>query len=678
METLDRSWWGYASDPFVVVQGVGLVSSPNTMVKRRVAFIELTVFAGVYPLASGYMRGLAARNAEIKGSCAFEINSICINDRSLEARLNKIDADVYAISCYVWNMGFVKRWLPTLSARKPNAHIILGGPQVMNQAKRYLDISNEQVVLCNGEAEHTFSNYLAELCSSRPDLNNVKGLSFVRDRELITTQPQNRIEDLDLIPSPYLENYFDGAQYVWAPIETNRGCPYQCTYCYWGAATNSKVFKFDMGRIKEEIVWLSKGRAFYIFINDANFGMLNRDIEIAEHLAECKRRFGFPTTVWFSAAKNSPDRVTQITRILSQEGLISTQPVSLQTMDANTLKSVKRDNIKESSYLRLQEDLRRNKLSSFVEMIWPLPGETLESFKAGLGKLCSLDADAIVIHHLLLINNVPMNDQREQYKLEVANDKDPNSEALVVVATRDVSQKEHQEGVRFGYHLTSLFSLRSLRFVGRHFDMEGRLSFKDLISAFSEFCKRVPDNPYNEYIGSVIAGNTQSQFSANGGIFHVILHEFRRDFDWLLFEFLKQLGVLGNEVIRFLFELDLLNRPHVYSNTPITNGDGLLNLVQITSKATDGLFVCIPNEHAKLALDMLGIKGAADRCLRVTYRGHQRQSQMPFMENKPYEDNLSYCESKLRKMASILPVWEVVPTKNSVLIEPVELERSSI
>lgn len=627
------------------------------MVNQKVAFIELTVFAGVYPLASGYMRGVAAQNAKIRDSCTFEIHSLCINDDRIEDKLNKIDADVYALSCYVWNMGFVKRWLPTLTARKPNAHVILGGPQVMNHAMQYLDRSNERMVLCNGEGEHTFANYLAELCSPQPDFGKVKGLSFFRRGELTTTEPQERIQDLNVIPSPYLENYFESAKYVWAPLETNRGCPYQCTYCYWGAATNSRVFKFEIDRIKAEITRLSQDRAFYIFIADANFGMLNRDIEIAEHLAECKRKYGYPLTVWLSAAKNSPDRVTQITRIMSREGLISTQPVSLQTMDANTLKSVKRHNIKESSYLSLQDELRRSKLSSFVEMIWPLPGETLESFKAGIGKLCSYDADAILIHHLLLINNVPMNDQREEYKLEVANDKDPNSEAQVVVATRDVSRKEYEEGVRFGYHLTSMYSLRALRFVGKHLDMAGRLSFKDLISSFSEYCKRDPDHPYTQYISSVIEGSSQSKFSANGGIFHVTLHEFRRDFDRLLLGFLQDFGVLEDELLRFLFELDLLNRPHVYSNTPITNGEGILERVEVVSKEKDALLVRVPDEHAKLTSELLGLANAADTRLRVRYRGHERQTQMPFMENKPYEDNLSYCEAKLHKMGSILPVW---------------------
>ena len=628
--------------------------------KRKVAFVELTVFAGVYPLASGYMRGLAARNAQVEESFAFEFHSICVNDRSAEAALHEIDVDVYAVSCYVWNMGLVKRWLPALFARRPGARIILGGPQVMNQAARYLDRGNEQLVLCNGEGEYTFVNYLVELCSLHPNLSHVRGLSFVRDGELITNPPQERIVDLNAIPSPYLENYFDDARYVWAPIETNRGCPFHCTYCYWGAATNSRVFKFTLDRVREEITWLSRRGAFYIFINDANFGMLERDIEIAEHLARCKREYGYPITVWLSAAKNSPDRVTRITQILSREGLISTQPVSLQTLDANALKSVRRDNIKMTSYSRLQDDLRLQGLSSFVEMIWPLPGETLESFKTGLGTLCSSGADAIVIHQLLLINNVPMNDQREEHGLEAAEDNDPNSEAEVVVSTRNVSRREYEEGVRFGYHLTSLFSLRGLRFVGRHLDLAGRWSFKDLIHSFAEYSRRVPGHPYNRYIDGVIADNGQCQFRANGGIFHVVLHQFRQDFDELLFGFLRHLGMLADETMRVLFELDLLNRPHVYSNTPLAVSDPMLNHVRIEAREPDGFLVHVPPGHERLAADLFSVESAAGARLRVTYRGRPGQTQMPYMESKPYEDNLAYCEAKLHKMGSILPVWEAV------------------
>nr|UHJ79943.1 radical SAM protein [uncultured bacterium] len=622
------------------------------MALPRVAFIELTVFSRVYPLASGYMRAAAGQDARVNRAFEFEIHSSCINNPRLLQELNAIDADVYAISCYVWNMGFVKRWLPTVIARKPDAHVILGGPQVMNQGAQYLDPSHERIVICNGEGEHTFTNYLAELCSFAPNLAAVKGLTFYRRGERVTTPPQDRIQDLDAIPSPYLEGYLDPEKYGWAPIETNRGCPFQCTYCYWGAATNAKVFKSDLGRVKAEITWLSQNRALYLFITDANFGMLKRDLDIAAHLAECKRRFGYPMTVFFSSAKNSPERVTEITQELSRADLISTQPVSLQTLDPRTLVSVKRSNIKESSYTTLQAQLAASNLSSFLEMIWPLPGETFETFTNGLGRLCASDADAFVIHHLLLLNNVDMSSQREEYQIQTTRDADPNSEAQVVVATKDVTPDEYKEGVRFGFHLTSLYSLRALRFVGRYLNSTGRMDFKTLITAFSEYCKTKPSDPYMEYINDVIALSGQTKFSANGGIFHVTLHEFRREFDLLLHGFMQSRRLLDDEFTAFHFEMDLLNRPHVYSNTAITNGDGLLKLIQVVAKDRDGMVVRVPAKYGDAATGMLGLPQSATR-----YSIKYRTGQMPFMPSRSHEDNLSYCESKLHKIRSILPAW---------------------
>lgn len=622
------------------------------MEPSRIAFIELTVFSGVYPLASGYMRTYCEQHPQVREAYDYSIHSICINNAGFEAELDQIDAEIYAISCYVWNMGFVRRWLPKLMARKPNARVILGGPQVMNQGKRYLGPDNERIVICNGEGEHTFTNFIAELLEPTPDLSKVLGLSFYRNGQLITTPPQERIKDLNSTPSPYLQGHFDPTKYVWASIESNRGCPYQCTYCFWGAATNAKVFKSDIDRVKAEITWLAQNRALYIFITDANFGMLNRDIEIAEHLAECKRKYSYPLTVFFSAAKNSPERVTEITKVLSAVELISTQPVSLQTMDANTLASVKRSNIKESSYVSLQKDLHEHNLASFIEMIWPLPGETLASFKAGLGKLCSSGADAFVIHHLLLINNVEMNEQREEYQLQVTDDADPNSEAQVVIATRDVSHEEYKEGVRFGYHVTSLYSLRSLKFVGQYLDTTERMIFKDLFTAFSAFCAERPDHPYMRYINEVINLSGQTKFSANGGIFHVTMHEARQQFDHLLHDFLDHLGFLEDEFIGFLLELDLVNRPHVYYNTPISYGEGLLRQISVLERTNDGVVVEIPEKYARTASLLLGL-GEGGRRYSVKYHS----TQMPFMPNKPHEDNLSYCEAKLHKMGSILPIW---------------------
>ena len=75
---------------------------------------------------------------------------------------------------------------------------------------------------------------------------------FSADEPILPTparRPQT-FRDLDEIPSPFLEGAFDSImaanpQESWIGLwETNRGCPFRCTFCDWGSATAAKVTKF--------------------------------------------------------------------------------------------------------------------------------------------------------------------------------------------------------------------------------------------------------------------------------------------------------------------------------------------------------------------------------------------------------------------------------------------------
>ena len=97
------------------------------------------------------------------------------------------------------------------------------------------------------------------------------------------------------MPSPYLTGIFDelikeNPEEKWlASWETNRGCPFSCTYCDWGSATNSKVSRMHLDRVYAELDWFSKNKVEFIFCCDANFGMLPRDYDIALKAAENKK-----------------------------------------------------------------------------------------------------------------------------------------------------------------------------------------------------------------------------------------------------------------------------------------------------------------------------------------------------------------------------------------------------
>jgi radical SAM superfamily enzyme YgiQ (UPF0313 family) len=630
---------------------------------RKVTFIELPIFSGVLPLASGYMEACCRKAPLLAATFLFEKISLEVKTpyEHVLSALKKSDADVYAFSCYVWNTGLVRRLLSALLEAKPQSYFVLGGPQVINQGARYLSPAHENVFVCNGEGERTFPNFLRELLKSQPDFSAVRNLSFYRERQLLTTEPEPRIADLSEIPSPFLEGIFEKDRYTWILIETNRGCPFKCNYCYWGSgATGVKVYKYDDDRLKRELTWISQSLCWYLFIADANWGMLKRDVDISQFIVECRERHGAPLSVYFCGSKNTPDRVTEITRIFHKAGMISTQSVSLQTMNPETLIRVNRDNIRTSAYTQIQQSLNQEGIPSFVEMIWPLPGETLSSFQEGLAKLCEIGADCIIVYPLLLMNNVELADKQSEYGLVTVPDPDPNSEAEIVVQTSEVSTETYREGQRYVYSVISLYILRGLWHLGRYLNAHGILSYTQLFRSFVEFLRQSPTNPLTVFCEESIRKLENTTFSNTGALVHLILHSHREAFDELLEKFAKSQDFWLDSLARFFFEMDLIHRPYIYNNTPITAKRHRFEHLRVTGVTANGYVVDIPTEYLKYLRDHPGYprgEGAAVNRFEVNHR----RSQLPFMRSKSLHEHFMYCQDMSQRMTTVLPVWLEMP-----------------
>ena len=624
--------------------------------RTRVALVELPVFSGVVPLVSGYMEAVCRKDPILNASYSFEKLSLPVRTpfEDVLARLEEGKASVYAFSCYVWNSGLVRRLLSALLDARPDAQFILGGPQVMRQASAYLSPQHENVVVCNGEGERTFANYLRALLVPGGDLFGVHGLSFYRNGSLFTTEPEARISDLSEIPSPFLEGIFDKDRYTWMLIETNRGCPFKCNYCFWGAATGAKVFRYDDERVKRELTWISQSGCWYLFIADANWGMLKRDVDLSRLIADGRAQFGAPISVYFCSSKNTPDRVAEITRIFDESGLISCHSVALQTMSQQALKAVNRENIRTSAYTSLQTSLNEQGISSFVEMIWPLPGETLESFRRGLANLCELGADSFIVYPLLLMNNVELAAKREEYGLVTIHDPDPNSEAEIVIQTKDVDSSAYRDGMRYVYSVYSLHALRGLWCLSRYLNSEQILSYDQLFQRFVEFGLSHPDNPWTRFCEESIRRLETAAFSNIGELVHLILHAERKAFDELLADFVTSQDFWKDPVAQLLFEVDLVNRPYIYKNTPITQRPFAFRRLRVCA-TSEGYSVGMP---ANLDVKVGAYLRLSDEEPYREFEVRHRRGQLPFMPRKPKHELFLYCQDSVQRMSALAAVWK--------------------
>jgi radical SAM superfamily enzyme YgiQ (UPF0313 family) len=620
----------------------------------KITFVELSAFEAILPLASGYMQAYAQQDPEVRDACEFEIyaTSVETDPDSIVAELAGRRSDVYALSCYIWNMRLAQTVFDRLQETCPDAQFILGGPQVMNHAADYLPRGRENAVACNGEGERTFAEYVRQLLSPAPDLTAVPGLSFMRHGRLITTEPAPRIQDLTEVPSPFAAGLFEPGRYTTAILETNRGCPFRCGFCYWGAATNDRVHRFEEERIRSDIEWIAENRFTSLFIVDANWGMLRRDVELTAHLVECSQRHGFPLMVAMASAKNSPDRVAEITELLVRGGLLTSQPISLQTMSAETLDRVDRSNIKHSAYESLQRKLREKNISSYIELIWPLPGETLDSYREGIGELCRSGGDTLIVYPQLLLHNTPIYRNRDRLGVRVERVPSDVAEADVVVQTKWATKRDYEAGVWFFYALHSLYNLRGLYCVASLLERSGRSRFEETLQQAADFFQECAgDDPVCAFFAESVTSLGNYDYHNFGLVAHKTLHENRVEFDRLLARLIRSRG-WTDQPAQTAFELDLVLRPYIYAEpfrlpehdfehldlVPVEEGVEV-RLSPLVADALTGL--------PDLALDLDG----AER-VRIL---HPQTRKLPYWSGRSLAHNASYCQGMILRLRELLP-----------------------
>jgi radical SAM superfamily enzyme YgiQ (UPF0313 family) len=299
-------------------------------------------------------------------------------------------ADVVGFSAYVWNIRLSLAIARALKEAQPETLIVFGGPQVPDNGEDFLRENPFIDIACHGEGEQVFLAILEQ--ASGRNWSGIPSISYLRDGQFIANLRAARTVELPEIPSPYLEGVFDrlmtaNPQHQWLAIsETNRGCPFSCSFCDWGSAVASKVYRFDLDRVKAEIDWFVSHGIHRIFICDANFGILPRDIEIAEYLVEVYKRHRSYAQVIIQNTKNATERAYKINKIFSQ---ITTAGVtlSLQSVDPLTLRNIKRDNISLDSFHELQRRYTRDNIETYTDMIIGLPGETYDSFTNGIARV---------------------------------------------------------------------------------------------------------------------------------------------------------------------------------------------------------------------------------------------------------------------------------------------------
>jgi len=337
------------------------------------------------PYSSGILWAYATECSDI--TCMYTLGDIFFEKLNIKEYVDRVkDPDVLLFSNYGWNTNYHIELAKLLKTVYPNVKIIFGGP---NAQTKHLDQYDFIDSIVWGEGENALVQVLRDLAN-----NNLQ-----------KTYTMPRIININSIPSPYLSGIFDDFftryNYNFIPVwETHRGCPYHCSFCDLGHDYYNKVYMFDMGRLAAEIHWFSKNKIEYVEVADANFGIFPRDLNLVKIIKQYHDETGYPQKIAATWAKNSPDRILEMSLILDQinRGGVT---LALQSNNSVALNNINRINIANSKLKELTKIYRDNNIKTYHDFILGIPGETFESWTNNLLYVLDINPDAWIFGHPL-------------------------------------------------------------------------------------------------------------------------------------------------------------------------------------------------------------------------------------------------------------------------------------
>ena len=508
----------------------------------------------------------------------FELNKIIFRREPIEQTAIALAKDtVVGFSCYMWSRNYSLKVAKRIKELNPSVIIVFGGPEMeiekIDFFQRYPFIDAHVIQ----EGEIAFKAVLDNLTN----LEAVPGIIYNDLGKTKRTSVAKRIMELDTLPSPYLNGVFDKIlrdnpelKFV-TTLESNRGCPYACTFCDWGSLTYSKIRKFSLERVFKEIEWtLHNKQIEAIDIADANFGIFEqRDSAIVDKIIEEQNKAGRTIAFGTNYAKNQNATVVQMVKKLA-ENTDSTRfhTVSLQTLNEVVLETIKRKNLAVNKIKEVFSICSQNELNLKIELILGLPDDTLEGFKETFYKLYDISPEiSVQTYRLLGLNNSELylisqgGVEWRTIKSFIPNDVDDIEETFEwVYSTNTMTNDDILEALVFASWITAMHSHGFTNLVSYYAVQKG-MSYKEFYEGFLAICKQT--KYFSDYFSAYKKWNSEwydtgsasieplngVDFSANNNMWHFVakIHNdeaFNIIFD-VIKKYMKNIGMYNKQIM---------------------------------------------------------------------------------------------------------------------------------
>ncbi len=485
------------------------------MKKKNVYFVQVDVSASAnsqnayLPYTAGILTASAFSSDTVKKNCEFKEFIFLREDT--DTVVSRMEEPAFVgFSCYCWSTEYNKLLAKKIKEKFPSCLIVFGGHDVPDDFG-FMEKNPFIDVLCHGEGEETVKDLLEAFVQEK-SFDTVNNISF-RNADGKYIRTDTRLQTTLDYPSPYLEGWFDNIISNHpeinfnAILETSRGCPNQCAYCDWGPL-KTKTRLFPMDRVKAEIRWMCEHKIAFVWGADANFGMYDRDLEIADELVKAKKETGYPERMRMNYAKNRADNVFAIVKKFKEcefDRIGAT--LSFQSMSPEVQKNIGRSNSSLDFYKELLLKYNKEKMRTYSELILGLPGETYESFIKGIGMLFETGQHFVFeIYNCILLPNSLMGQKEyiEKYGIKTVNVEivrahfNNTSFSVpeynnIIVETNTMSREDWIKASVFGHMVKALHGNGLIRIFSLYLRYEMGIEFERIYDAVLTYMEENPD-----------------------------------------------------------------------------------------------------------------------------------------------------------------------------------------
>lgn len=318
--------------------------------------------------------------------------------------------DVVCVSCYIWNLSFVKELMADLTKILPDADFWAGGPEVSYDAEKFLAENPEFTGVMVGEGEETFLELSGHYIEQSPaDLKDITGVCY-RDGEKIVHNGWRQIMDLSSIPFIYkdLADFKNRIIYY----ESSRGCPFSCSYCL--SSIDKKLRFRDTEMVKKELQFFIDNKvpqvkfvdrtfnckhdhamAIWKYINEHDNGVTNFHFEISADLLR-------------------EEELQEMSTM--RPGLIQLE-IGVQSTNPDTIKAIHRT----MDFEKLKGIVNRihsfGNIHQHLDLIAGLPYEDYDSFRKSFNDVYALKPQQLQLGFLKVLKGSHMMEMCQEYEI---------------------------------------------------------------------------------------------------------------------------------------------------------------------------------------------------------------------------------------------------------------------